>query len=241
VATPTWSAAAVDDPPLAGQLNQLLGAHQTAYLYDGTQLVADTAAPTGTLATNGQFIDQPFTMSGSVIGRVEVEISKGGAGADVTLGIYADSGGNPTGAALVQVTLPADFFPAAAGFVTVPLPVSGLTNGLTYHLVMSSGGDATDHGLWSHPGTVSGLAAKTATSLAGPWTAQTFTMDYKVFDQSASGNLRNTYEDAGARWTSLDNNAAGQPTILREYTGGQGTLRSVRTLTYTSGQLASVA
>jgi hypothetical protein len=242
VATPTWSAAAVDDPPLAGQLNQFLGAHEVAYLYDGNQISSATGAPTGTLATNGLWIDQPFVLAGTQVGRAEVEISKAGTGADVTLGLFADDGaGNPGGAPLVQVVVPAEFFPAAAGFVTVPLPITGLVSGATYHLVMSAGGDATNHGLWSHPGAVTGQAARTASAFAGPWSAQTFSMDFKVIDRAAVGALRNTFEDAGARWTSIDNNAAGQPTILREYTGGQGTLRSVRTLTYTSGQLASVA
>jgi hypothetical protein len=242
MATPAWNAAAANLPPLAGQLNQFLGAHQTAYLYDGNQISSATGAPTGTLATNGLWIDQPFILAGTQVGRVEVEISKAGAGADVTLGLFVDNGaGNPGGAPLVQVVLPAEFFPAAAGFVTVPLPITGLVSGATYHLVMSAGGDATNHGLWSHPGAVAGQAARTAPAFAGPWSAQAFSMDFKVVDQAASGNLRNTYEDSGVRWTSMDNNTAGQPTILREYTGGQGTLRSVRSLTYTSGQLGSVA
>lgn len=49
-------------------------------------------------------------MSGTTIGRVELPLSiEAGSGQDVTVGLYANSGGVPTGSVISQVTIPSEF------------------------------------------------------------------------------------------------------------------------------------
>jgi hypothetical protein len=86
-------------------------------------------------------------------------------------------------------------------------------------------------------------AANVSASGTGSWSSASVTLYFNVFS-GVNGVLRNTYEDAGARWTTIDytNSAAAgntTPVHIGEYT--TGSLRSWRTCTFTSGQLTSVA
>jgi hypothetical protein len=111
---PAYSAArsgVLGDPGAAdasAQINQFLGTHGITAVYTGTAIVT----PNGSGGTpNGLNLgindwDQPFTMSGTAIGRVTVPVKAVGDGADLTVTLSADSSGSP-GAPIVTTRIPA--------------------------------------------------------------------------------------------------------------------------------------
>ncbi|MGH7723407.1 MAG: choice-of-anchor R domain-containing protein [Candidatus Dormibacteria bacterium] len=248
----------------AGDVDQALVSPACTYIYQGTQQVAGPGSSSGTVNTNTgsapRFITQPFTTAGgqTSISRVEFSVLLGGSGADVTVGLYADSGGNP-GAQVASspvVTLPLDFVAAGAAYVSFPFPVSGLSAATLYHLVIS-GTTSTTNFLSIQDGATTGTAAKTSpTGVGGTWTGIALTTLFRVFSGS-NGVLRHTFEDAAGsfpvpqRWTGLDYalgsaGTSGPPTTVKEITllaGGvsAGCTRSLRTLSYTAGQLVGAA
>ena len=119
-----YEGASVDD------LNQLLGTHAPIVIYDnatpfiGASLVGDTTpvAPLfqyyqELISSFGQplSVDQPITMSGTVLDRIELPISvMSGIGQDVLVGLFADDGSNsPTGLPLAQTYVPKELIPLA--------------------------------------------------------------------------------------------------------------------------------
>lgn len=135
MATPTWSAArnglpgdtnAVD---ASAQVNQLLGTHGVTPIYAGNPVVV--AAGTGSGSDDPTDFwpfhldvfdyDQPFTMSGTKIGRVLIPILPVGMAADVKVSLCADSAGSP-GTVLASTRIPAAWINAFAAYRSIAAP-----------------------------------------------------------------------------------------------------------------------
>lgn len=129
--TPAWSAArsgllgdtgAVD---ASAQINQFLGTHPNSPIYVGNSILT----PVGGGSTAWQYhldaydIDQPFTMSGTTIGRVMVPMLPVGDGADLIVSLCADSAGNP-GTVITQTLIPASWIKQLAAVEGVAGPSS---------------------------------------------------------------------------------------------------------------------
>jgi hypothetical protein len=114
--TPSWQAAVADGDQVRSSdaINQLLGAHGIAPRYEGTPLV-EIGGNYGLWdrmlndLTGAQiWYEQAFVMPAAqtTIGRIEMPlITRSGAGADVTVELHADSGGDP-GTLLASITIP---------------------------------------------------------------------------------------------------------------------------------------
>lgn len=185
-AVPAWSAAragllgdtgAVNH---AAQADQLLGAHPTTVLYAGTQILTPTGTPSpASASTDPQAFwplhmdvfdyDQPFTMSGTKIGRVAVPVLPVGAGADLQVSLCPDSSGVP-GAPIVSVRIPAEWiaaFGAAAGVAGAPTALQlAEPNGPLalpqYNTPMLAGATGV---AWSSPASSGAAAASNPSSL----------------------------------------------------------------------------
>lgn len=243
MATPTWLAATATNPTKAGQVNQFLGAHAATLIYTGTVQASQITAGSGSVASNGLYIAQSFTTGAaqSTIGRVFLSLGKTGTPAPVSVSLQANSGGSPSGTPLVTTLMPADFLSGTPGLFSIPLPASGLTPSTQYWIVLNAVGDASDFFSWAKSNQTSG--AKTSTN-GTSWTTQTYGLLYEVCDNTVVNPLAHTWEDSGARWTILLYNSLLQIVTLGEYTAGQtatGYLVSARSLSYTAGQLISIA
>ena len=245
-AVPTWLGATSGQAAQSGQINQLLGAHTSQYLYAAVQTAGVTAAGATSTPTNSTWLAQSFTTAvgqtsiGYVIVPLRTVTASGGTLAPTTLSLYANSGGAPTGSALASVTVTAEYaFTAVLNTpIIYPLPVTGLTASTTYWLVTPAAGSATPHYNWYR----STAASTASTSTNGTtWTPQTYGFQYQIFDQTASGQMTCTWEDSGARWTASTYNATtGALATYAEYTVAQGTaqyVQGLRTLSYSSGLL----
>lgn len=241
MAAPAWLAATAGQQAVAGQVNQFLASHATAYVYQGAEQ-ASAAAGSGSVSSDGLWIAQAFTTGSSqtAAGRILVTAAVTGSPVPWALSVQATSGSAPSGTALASVQVPAEFMSGTAASVQVILPVSGLAASTGYWLVAEAAGDASDYFSWSKSAAASGAS----TSPDGTtWTAQPYGLAYAVYDQSAILPLAGTWEDSGARWMSLAS-TGGQVTGISEFTAGQtaaGYTASVRALSYSSGVLAGVA
>lgn len=108
-------------------LNQLLGTHAPVVIYDNITALIGAALPAAANPPEFQYfqqlvsptgspisVDQPITMTGTILDRVELPVSVlSGVGQDVLVGLYADSGGVPTGLPLAQTYVPRELIPAA--------------------------------------------------------------------------------------------------------------------------------
>jgi hypothetical protein len=218
-------------------------------LYAATQTAAQATAGATSTNTSGTWLAESFTTAvgqtqiGYVIVPVRTASVTAANLAPTTLRLYANSGGAPTGAPLASVTITLEYATTAVLNTPIiyPLPVSGLTASTTYWLVTPAAGNGTDHYNWYRSNQASGAS----TSANGTtWAAQAYGFQYRVFDQSATGLLTSTWDDSGARWTATTYNATQQISTYAEYTAGQtatGYLQSLRTYTYSSGMLASIA
>lgn len=237
MAAPAWLAATAGSPALAGQVNQFLATHQVTYLLTGSQQAGQTAAGSGSVPSNGTWIAQSWTSGASQAsaGYITVTMAVTGSPAPLVLSLQADSGtGAPSGTPLVSAALPKEFLSSTAGSQQVMLPAT-VSPSSPYWIVAQPAGDSADYFSWSKSSQTSGASAS---SDGVTWTAQTYGLLFSVRDQNAQGPLAGTYEDSGARWTSLAYNASGDLTQIEEYTAGQtagGYTASSRALSY-SGQ-----
>lgn len=240
-AIPSWLGATAGQGAQAGQINQLLGAHAVTYLYAATQRAAQSTAGSGSVNSNGTWIAQSFTtaVGQTAVGRVVLTLAVTGSPTPLTVGLYANSGGAPTGSALVSAAVPKEFLTGTGTAFSIPLPAT-VTASTTYWIVTTAVGSAGNLFSWSKSNQTSG-ASTSANGTA--WTAQAYGLLYQVYDQTATGNLTHTFEDSGARWTGLGYNTNNSVKSLQEYTVAQssGYIQANRTLTYSSGLLIGVA
>lgn len=233
----------------AGHTNQELVYHNAALLYQGA-LASSQATGTGVYDdTLTQWLSQSIVtgVSQTAIGYVQLQLSTIGGSptlpliAPVTVSLYASGGGVPIGASLATTTVSCTTVYNSAFWVTVPLGVSGLTPNTTYEIVTQLVGTAGHYYVWQQSNQTTG----SATSPDGTsWSLQTHGLMYRVYDQSAVGNLMTIYEDDGARTVSLTYNSVGEISTVTEYTVGQtttGYLQTTCTLSYANGLITGVS
>jgi hypothetical protein len=241
MATPSWIAATPGFAPLASEVNQLLATHAFNCVYTGTLLGSSTTLSGSATNTNGLYIAQSFTPGAQTAQRWIFTLAVTGTPTALTLSIQTDNAGAPSGTALSTTVIPALFVPGAAGQVSVPTAPVTFAAATQYWAVFNAVGDVSNFYSVSRTTAASGVS----TSPNGTaWTGQAYGMYYQRFDNSVTGSLLHTYEDSGARWTSLAWNATNTPSTVQEYTVAQGanqSFASSRAFSYTNGLISSIA
>jgi hypothetical protein len=128
--TPPWSAprsGLLGDPgavDASAQLNQLLGTHADSVIYQGSAVLTPFGVnynhPYPLPLSQYQY-DQPFTMSGTTIGRVAIPVMPVGTGADLIVTLSTDNAGNP-GTAITQTRVPASWIYQLSAITGSPVP-----------------------------------------------------------------------------------------------------------------------
>src|SRR5690625_1758048 len=120
------------------QMNNLISAQSSVMIFDGSLINSNTGgtATEHNLSLGDQSVSFSIS-SGSTIGRMELEIVKYGAGADLILEIRQGSN------ELKRMTYPAKLF--SNGYISLPIDLRGLSTGTTYTLVLKQNGDSTNH------------------------------------------------------------------------------------------------
>lgn len=103
---------------------------------------------------------------------------------DVTVGLYADSGGQPTGSALTEVSIAASTLGGSAGWTSWNFGDYAVTGSTKYHIVMSRTGSPTGGAVvWREDtgGGYSGGNSSTSADGGSSWTPQSGDMLFKLF------------------------------------------------------------
>lgn len=136
---PTYSAARsglLGDPgavDASAQVSQFLGSHGVTAIYQGAQILTPNGpgagSPTPTdfwfYHLDGNDYDQPFTMSGTAVGRVSVPVLPVGTGADLIVSLCPDSSGAP-GTPITTTRIPAAWITQLAAVAGAAGPSSSL-------------------------------------------------------------------------------------------------------------------
>lgn len=154
--TPPWSAArsgllgdtgAVD---ASAQVNQLLGTHAGNRIYQGNQILTPTGNGGNGWAYHLDAYDlaQPFTMSGTSIGRVAVPLLASGTGADLVVSLCANNSGQP-GNVITQTRVPANWITSLSAVSALAGPSSSTpVTSYTGSLLATASGNALRYSGW---------------------------------------------------------------------------------------------
>lgn len=109
----------------SAQVNQLLTTHPDTVLYQGAPIFTPGGSGGAGWAypLSAQDVDQPFTMSGTVVGRVQIPLLAVGDGADLLVSLCADNTGSP-GTVITQTRIPASWITQLSGVVGAGGPAS---------------------------------------------------------------------------------------------------------------------
>lgn len=245
---PILQAAASGQQGNAGLVAQFLAAHNASFTYSGQALISSQGTGVGVYqSTQSQWLSQTITtgVSQTAIGSVALQLATVGGSATsaliapLTVGLYADLAGQPTGSALATATVSCQYVYSQPFWVSVPLSAA-VSSSATYHLVTNLVGTAGHYYVWQQSNQTQGAA----TAPDGvTWTNQTYGLMYEVFDQTASGQLLSISEDSGQVITTLTYTALGQIATVTQYavTQSGGSITSSGTLSYTNGLLTGVS
>ncbi|MCL6611171.1 MAG: hypothetical protein K6T66_06500 [Peptococcaceae bacterium] len=188
-------------------MNSLLSLQDFYLIYEGTQRDAKTGSGTAEFDCASYDHAIRFTATGTTeVARVEFELVKHGAGADLVVELR--SGFNPSGTdgtLLKSMTLPKEFIPTGRSYWSIPIALEGLTSGSQYWLIVRGNGDANNH-FHLHGETSQDAnypCYYRARGGSGAWTAEN-AIHFKVFSgvgvtsipyhEIAGGNACLTYE-----------------------------------------------
>lgn len=250
MATPPWLAASAGYKPQPGQVNQMLGAHPSSWIYTGNVVQASEETGSGLyVSTASQYLAQSFVTAAAqtTIGVAYLQISTVGGSpinatiTPLTVSLYASAAGLPTGAALASGTVGEVAVYSGAFWLPVPIAASGLTPSAVYWLVVEPAGSSSAYYAWQRSNQSSGAALS---SNGSSWSAAAYGFMYQVHD--LTGTIwppRFLVDDGGARTTAFTYNTAGQlATITEQVVSQSGAVQySQRTLTYSGTILTGVA
>lgn len=245
-AIPRWLAAAPGHGALPGQVNQLLGAHNSTWLYAGTQQAAQTTGSGVYQSAQSQYLAQGFTTGSAQtqIGVVQLQISAvGGSPTSASIpplvvSLYASDSGSPTGSVLASTSTAEQLVYAAGFWLQVPLPATVIP-ATVYQLVVSPAGSTGHYYVWQQSNQASGAS----TSPDGvTWTAQSFGLLFQVFDQGTSGMPQYLVDDSGAKVTQLSYTSGALSQITESILAQDGSVLVMsRSLSYSNATLIGVA
>jgi hypothetical protein len=250
MASPNWLGASSGYVGLSGAVNQLLGSHESVYLYSGG--VLQSSATTGSAvytSTDSLYLAQEFTTGADQTGisTVGLQISTVGGSpvspaiTPLVVTLYASQFGVPIGSALATATVLEETVYSSPFWVSVPLPVGGLTASTQYQLVVSAAGTSSSYYVWQQSNQLFG--ASTAPDDA-TWTGQSYGFMFQVYDDTGTtGNALVVTDDGGMRTVTFTYNANEQPATITEFTQTQNGvgITQTRTLTYSGYQLIGIA
>lgn len=249
MSSPTWLAAVAGQQANSGMVNQFLGSHSASFLRAGGTIQSQNATGSAVYqSTATQWLSQIFTTGASqtTIGGINLQLSAVGGSPinqtinPLTVQVYADSGGLPTGSPLATATVNETVVYSAPFWLTVPIVVTGLTPSAFYHVAVQMVGNGTNYYAWQQANQPTGAA----TSPDGvTWALASYSLMFQVTDLTGTGQIQYIIEDNGARTLQLGYNSQGLLSQIAEYTVGQttlGNLQNTRNLTYANGFLTGV-
>ncbi|MCW2279114.1 hypothetical protein [Heliophilum fasciatum] len=217
-------------------MNNLISLQPFSIIFEGTQI--DGVIGAGIVEFDCASVDRAFRFAANgmtEIARVELEMVRSGAGADLVVEIRSGLMANgATDGTLVKSTyVPKEFLPTTKGFVSIPFDATGLTAGAVYWLVVRRLGDATNHfHVIGETTTNVNYPCYSRAESSGPW-ATTNTAHFRIMSGD-TGAIKHGYY--GGAFSTVEYDAAGLMQKIYRYVPALGAnlggIRDVLTLTY---------
>ena len=199
-------------------LNQMLSLQPFQLIYEGASYAAKTGIGVVENSIANYSYCTGFTlMEATEISRVELELDRDNLGADLVVQIR--SGMNPgsgiDGTLLKQVVVPKEFIPDPKAYWSVPIGLTGLTEGVNYWLVVVKAGDSTNKVDWVGETSQDGsYPAYQRANSPGEWTLIN-SLHFKVFSGESGELIHGIY--AGTGYTTVAYDANGQVSKIHRY------------------------
>lgn len=177
-------------------LNALLALQSFQLIYEGVQRAAVAGSGVVENSVANYSYCSRFVLSDSTeIGRIELEIDRDGAGADLIVQIR--SGMNPEsgvdGTLLKQIVVPKEFIPTTKTYWSVPIGLSGLASGSYYWLVVLKNGDSTNKLDWlGETSQSSSYPSYQRAGASGVWSVRN-ALHFKVFSGEVGELVHSLY------------------------------------------------
>lgn len=221
-------------------LGSLLSLQDFCLIYEGTQRDGKTGSGTAEFDCASYDHAIRFTANSTTeVGRVEFELVKHGAGADLVVEVR--SGFNSSGVdgtLLKKMTLPKEFIPTTRSYWSIPLALEGLTSGAQYWLIVRGNGDATNH-FHVHGETSQNAnypCYYQARGGSGAWTVEN-SIHFKVFSGESGNLLHGIYGTNGITWVEYSGEVVSKVyRYLPDDQGGLG-IRNIETFTWSGEYL----
>ena len=181
----------------ADDFNELISFRDFAEIYEGTEQDALTEAGVAENSMADYAYAARFSIVGTEISRIELEIDLDGAGQDVTLQIRQDLTSTSDGTLIKEVTIPKEFIPNPKAYWSVPVDLTGLTPG-DYWLVTKKVGDATNKVDWIGEASAdAGYPVYRRPDNSGNWTTGQNALHFRIFAGELGELLHRTYSPSG--------------------------------------------
>lgn len=223
------------------QMNAMLAMQDFELIYTGTSFDAKSGSGVAEFDCASYHHCIRFTATAvTEIARVVLNVAKDGTGADLTIELRSGMvpGSGTDGTLLATYVYPKEWLPDTAATFSFPLPMTGLTAGTTYFLVIKKAGDGTNHfHLIGETSTDTNHPCWYRAGSSGAWTAEN-AIQFSVY-QGATGNILGV--TAGMAVAAMEYNASNLITTIYSYLpnseGSTGGIREKMTLTWSGSAL----
>lgn len=222
-------------------MNALMQMQSHKLIHAGALITEKTGAGVAENTLNTSARAMRFTMAGTELGYVMLELNKYGTGADLVVEIR-DASFNPDGSSMGTLvasrTVPKEFLPAASTYFVIPFGLTGLTNGANYWIIANQAGDASNNvDLVGEASQDASHPTYNRNGTSGAWTIQN-AIHRKVYDYSVAGDLlAGIYDGVCVKWLEW---TAGELTRILRYIPAPDDVdnpgvRDIKTLSWSNG------
>jgi len=164
-------------------LNMPLASQPFKFIYTGSQ--RDSKVGSGVTENSCAEYNYAarFTLTGATdIGRIDLELDKDGDGSDLTVQIRSGLTTSSDGTLLKEVVVPKEFIPDPKGWVSIPIGLTGLTEGNQYWIVAIRAGDVSNKIDWIGESSADGsYPVYRRAANTGNWTTGRPAVHFRIF------------------------------------------------------------
>lgn len=228
------------------QMNSLISLDEFALVYEGAQVDAKAGAGVTENSIADYSYCAKFTLTDvTSLSRIELHLDKDGTGADVTVQIRSgmDPAAGTDGTLLKQITVPKEFISTTAGYWSIPIDLTGLTEDGEYWIAVVKAGDSTNKIAWIGEASQDGsYPAYYRAGTSGAWTLNN-SLHFKIFsdeDSDVSDLIFHRFYTTDG-YSTLVYDVNDLITAVYRYlppaSGAAGGIRDIITYTYANGRI----
>lgn len=164
-------------------LNAIISAQPSVLIFDGDRFNYNEGGGAYENDLSAASYAMKLVNNYNTYGRIELDIRKYGAGADLILEIRNEAfnpNGSSEGTVLKSINFPAKIF--SSGYISLPIDLSNINTSVNYWLILRRNGDSNNHLAWIGETTLnSSHPCYYRTGTTGAWTGTGKTPHFRLF------------------------------------------------------------